>query len=1492
MVPSGIKSFFSMHRVILGSALFLSLYASALYTFAMTYVPQGTILDPAGLPGSYTVTPGVSYAGPVTSGHDNEVLYMDGSGNLASDEGFSRNSTTGDTNIAKDIDANNHLLFHIGDIGIGQGAALGKTNDIDNTMAFVGAVDGTFGTFSDVVGLMLAQDNDTGVFGASVVDPTGRGALYAGNGITNFQSFEANASGFLEIKSLDIAAHYGSQLFFDSTGNTLTWDADTTDTISDLIGQSQNILGFGVKGNIITHIDDSGEAAYILASDKTSVGGSPFTSEISYRNPSANINTTWSADSVHANGGYFDGSNNIQAGIGFTATGNEMKWDADTTDGISSNIFQGENILGSGIKGTAVYHRNSNTQELATTLWGDLSSAVPISGFTIYNTTTNSTGQRHGEQFITTDTGYGVTTKYWNTASNLEATHIMNEAGNALTWDADTTDDLTDAFQQSENVGGYGLKGTGISRTDSNSGLVTGFFAGDATIFGFNAMTSYMSSGRMIAAIMPSVFKVGDLLGGGNSTVLSVDDAIRTIVGSAQDGSGVGGVVGINSGSATIEYSDGVNVWGVSADDNLGGSLYLEVGPYSLTLPSTDSTGTQALVSNGSGQLGWATISGDNCGSYSCFTIDGSLNMYAGTGVGGSITGTGNFFAGIGAGGTTTTGSNNLAIGYQSLATNSTGAGNVAIGLQALTSATTGQNTAVGYQSLYASSTAVYNSAFGWRSLFSTSTGSENTAFGAQALYTNDTGIRNVAVGMSSLFSNTTGANNFSGGFEAGYNISTGSGNVLLGYQAGHNQQTVSSQIAIGYQALYGSGTLGSNTGVDNIAIGYLAGSANSTGYSNIFFGGQAGLGNTTGYGNIFTGSMAGRLNTTGWENTLSGFLSGWKNTTGSGNVFTGAYTGQANTTGGFNVITGYSAGYFNTTGGQNIFEGFDTGYNNTTGSYNIFSGYNAGYNQQTASYNIGFGYEALRGSGTPASNTGAYNIGLGYNAGQNNSTGNYNIFTGYNAGQANTTGSGNVFSGYQAGSNLEIVSNQVGIGYQSLQGSFSLVTNTGSGNTAVGYRTGASVSTGSNNSFFGLSAGGSTTTGSGNSFFGYGAGTLNTTSDNNVFVGILAGNVNTASQNTFLGARSGKSTTTGGSNVYIGNDSGTLNISGANNVFVGTGTGQATTTSNNTFIGYQTGTLTTSGSNNTYIGYQSGYTDGTTATPNNLTGATAIGYKAQVTQSNSLILGGTGAFAVNVGIGVTAPSYALDVKASSGDDVARFQGSGGSVACTLSAANGIINCSSDQRLKKDIISLSDSALEKVISLNPVTYHWNQEDGLGPPHAGFIAQEVQQIFPELVGVDKDTTYLTLSTVGMTPYIVKAIQELDLKIKSLDDLMTESNTVAESLRAFLGNAQNKITRIFTGEICLYEEGQDTECITRSELHDLKGLLQNSENSGTSGATTGSGNDVVEDSGDTSGSDTELGATGTETTTGTGDENIVDSQGDSGGSGIILDTPTED
>ena len=192
-------------------------------------------------------------------------------------------------------------------------------------------------------------------------------------------------------------------------------------------------------------------------------------------------------------------------------------------------------------------------------------------------------------------------------------------------------------------------------------------------------------------------------------------------------------------------------------------------------------------------------------------------------------------------------------------------------------------------------------------------------------------------------------------------------------------------------------------------------------------------------------------------------------------------------------------------------------------------------------------------------------------------------------------------------------------------------------------------------NAFYGYMAG-NANTGTNNSFFGHQAGMTNTTGLSNTFVGYLAGTTNlNGSTNVALGTWALTANSSGSSNVALG--SGTLgqNTIGSNSIAIGTQAGSAgTTSSNHVYIGFQAGSVVSSGDNNTFIGYNSG--QGIVTSNNNtllgygtnaasaLTNATAIGYSATVTASNSLILGGTGANAVNVGIGTTSPNQQLEI--------------------------------------------------------------------------------------------------------------------------------------------------------------------------------------------------------------------------------------------------------
>jgi dihydroxyacetone kinase DhaKLM complex PTS-EIIA-like component DhaM len=97
-------------------------------------------------------------------------------------------------------------------------------------------------------------------------------------------------------------------------------------------------------------------------------------------------------------------------------------------------------------------------------------------------------------------------------------------------------------------------------------------------------------------------------------------------------------------------------------------------------------------------------------------------------------------------------------------------------------------------------------------------------------------------------------------------------------------------------------------------------------------------------------------------------------------------------------------------------------------------------------------------------------------------------------------------------------------------------------------------------------------------------------------------------------------------------------------------------------------------------------------------------------------------------------------------------------------AINGMYT-PSDSRLKKDIVAMPSGTLYKIMQLSPVAYRYNVESESAPLSLGFLAQDVQKQFPELVGKNDDR-HLSLNYAGFGVLSIKAIQEQQVEIEQL------------------------------------------------------------------------------------------------------------------------------
>lgn len=94
------------------------------------------------------------------------------------------------------------------------------------------------------------------------------------------------------------------------------------------------------------------------------------------------------------------------------------------------------------------------------------------------------------------------------------------------------------------------------------------------------------------------------------------------------------------------------------------------------------------------------------------------------------------------------------------------------------------------------------------------------------------------------------------------------------------------------------------------------------------------------------------------------------------------------------------------------------------------------------------------------------------------------------------------------------------------------------------------------------------------------------------------------------------------------------------------------------------------------------------------------------------------------------------------------------------------ITSSSDRRLKENIKESPVNALDKIQALNMVSFDFIESQK--HEEIGLIAQEAQKVVPEAIEIDEVTSYLSINYSKFVPYLLKAVQELDQKIKEMEN----------------------------------------------------------------------------------------------------------------------------
>ena len=228
-----------------------------------------------------------------------------------------------------------------------------------------------------------------------------------------------------------------------------------------------------------------------------------------------------------------------------------------------------------------------------------------------------------------------------------------------------------------------------------------------------------------------------------------------------------------------------------------------------------------------------------------------------------------------------------------------------------------------------------------------------------------------------------------------------------------------------------------------------------------------------------------------------------------------------------------------------------------------------------------------------------------------------------------------------------------------------------------------------------------------------------------------------------------------------LGSGAGYSATSASSSNFLGSGAGySATNATNSNFIGYRAGYNLNGTANNIAIGTNAGYRaagysasgcvfigSSCASDGSSLNNTIGLGNDLTLTTSNTVVIGNS---SQNVGIGgLVNPAYKLDV---SGD---------GRFTSNL-LVEGLITETSAKRYKKNIIPLS-GALDLVTQLNPVSYN---KIGNDKTEIGFIAEELNELFPDLVEKNQDGQIESVNYTRMVAVLAKAIIELREEIKIL------------------------------------------------------------------------------------------------------------------------------
>ena len=207
------------------------------------------------------------------------------------------------------------------------------------------------------------------------------------------------------------------------------------------------------------------------------------------------------------------------------------------------------------------------------------------------------------------------------------------------------------------------------------------------------------------------------------------------------------------------------------------------------------------------------------------------------------------------------------------------------------------------------------------------------------------------------------------------------------------------------------------------------------------------------------------------------------------------------------------------------------------------------------------------------------------------------------------------------------------------------------------------------------------------------------------------------------------------------------------------TAMGKNTTASglNSTAMGRGT---TASGTDSTAMGY---YTQASGSR------STAMGRSTTATDYSSTVIGqfnssGSSVTSAN-SFSTSAPAFVIGNGTASDakSDAFKVMFNGDATVSNDLTVSGDVVISSDARLKSNIVSLG-STLSKLLQIDGKSYEMK-----GKQKIGVLAQEIQEVFPELVSED-DNEMLAVNYQGLVPVLINALKDQQSEIDELKEMV--------------------------------------------------------------------------------------------------------------------------